>query len=369
MIEVEAGAVLILDDEPGNVRFLVRLLERRGYTNVSGLSDARLALEHLRREPADLLVLDLRMPDLDGFGVLTELAGIPGCALMPVLVLTGDDSREVRNRALACGARDFLAKPFDADEAVLRIQNLLLTRLLHGALVRQNEELEARVRQRTAELETAQVEILTRLATVAEHHDEDTAEHTRRVATLSGELALLLGLAPERASLIAHASLLHDVGKMAVPIEIMRKPGPLSPEQWQVMIRHAAEGAKMLDGSRFRVLQQAEEIARTHHERWDGTGYPAGLAGEQIPLAGRIVAAADVFDALTSVRPYKQAFTKDDALAEIRRIRGSHLDPAVVDALERVLLMRAAGDSAATHALAFSLAPFSATRPAFLDIN
>jgi putative two-component system response regulator len=340
MVEVEGGKVLVLDDQPAIVEFLVRLLECRGYRNVSGLTDPRVALERLRAEPIDLLVLDLRMTGLNGFEVLREVARIPHCELMPVLVLTGSDSRDVRNRALACGARDFLAKPFDADEAVLRIHNLLLTRLLLGALTRQNEELEERVRQRTAELEAAQVEILTRLATLAEHHDEDTAEHTRRVATLSGELALALGLDPERASLIAHASLLHDVGKTAVPVEITRKPGPLSPEERQVMTRHPVEGAKMLGGSQFQVLQQAEEIARTHHERWDGTGYPAGLAGAVIPLAGRIVAVADVFDALTSMRPYKPARSHEDALAEIRRIRGSHLDPAVVDALESVLRLR-----------------------------
>jgi putative two-component system response regulator len=335
MIEVESATVLVLDDESANVSFLVRLLERRGYSNVSGLTDPKLALEHLRREPVDLLVLDLHMPELDGFGVLAELAGIPHCELMPVLVLTGDASREVRNRALAHGARDFLAKPFDADEAVLRIHNLLLTRLLLGALTRQNEELEERVRQRTAELEAAQVEILTRLAMLAEHHDEATAEHTRRVATLSGELAVALGLGPEQASLIAHASLLHDVGKIAVPVEITRKPGPLSAEQWQVMMRHPVEGAKMLGGSQFQVLQQAEEIARTHHEHWDGTGYPARLAGVDIPLAGRIVAAADVFVALISVRPQAGHAVRVRA-CRARRITGT-TDPAVVDALVSVL--------------------------------
>jgi putative two-component system response regulator len=293
---------------------------------------------------------------------------------MPVLVLTASDSRENRNRALACGARDFLAKPFDATEAVLRIHNLLLTGLLLGALRRQNDDLEERVRQRTADLESAQVEILTRLARVGEYYDDDTAEHTRRVASLSGELAAALGLAPQRASLIAHAALLHDVGKIAVPAEIVRKPGPLSAEQWQVMVRHPVEGAKMLGGSRFQVLQQAEEIARTHHERWDGTGYPVGLAGDAIPLAGRIVAAADVFDALTSARPYKPARSYDEAVAEIRRIRGSHLDPVVVDALESVLQVRLVRGAEAeseeagpgNRGRAPGLAP-QVARPAFLD--
>ncbi|HSJ23714.1 MAG TPA: HD domain-containing phosphohydrolase [Longimicrobiales bacterium] len=342
MIDVESGSVLIVDDEPSNVRFLVRLLERRGYSRVQGLRNGAEALERLRAEPADLLLLDLHMPDMDGFAVMRAARELPGCAHLPILILTGDDSRDVRNRALSSGARDFLTKPFDSEEALLRIQNLLMTRMLHRALSRQNEELEDRVRQRTEDLEQAQVEILSRLAAIAEHHDEETAEHTQRVADLSRSIGLAMGLDEEEATLIGRASLLHDVGKISVPTEIIHLRGPLSDTQRRVMNRHAATGAKLLSGSRFKVLQQAEEIAHTHHERWDGTGYPRGLAGTDIPLAGRIVAAADVYDALISERPYKAAFSREFALAELRRIRGSHLDPDVVDALERVV---SGGDS------------------------
>lgn len=337
MIDVRAGSILILDDEAANVDYLTRLLDRRGYTSVHGTTNARDALSRLHEKPPDLLVLDLHMPEVDGFAVLAELKHLPGARNLPVLVLTGDGSREARNRALSSGAKDFLAKPFDADEAVLRIQNLLLTRLLHKELERQNEVLEERVQQRTQELADAQVEILSRLARVAEYYDEETADHTRRVAAITTGIALELGLDRQAADLIGNASLLHDVGKIAVPSEIVRKPGRLTTEQWAMMMRHTVEGARMLTGSRFELLRQAEEIAHTHHEKWDGTGYPAQLRGEDIPLAGRIVAAADVFDALTSARPYKRAWTVEEALAEVRRMSGSHLDPAVVAALEVVL--------------------------------
>jgi putative two-component system response regulator len=301
------------------------------------MTSARQALDALHGETIDLLILDLHMPELDGFGVLNEVRRIRNGDLMPVLVLTGDNSSDVRNRALASGAHDFLTKPIDCSEAVLRIHNLLLTRLLFSAFSRQNDVLEERVRQRTEDLEQAQVEILSRLALIAEYHDEGTAEHTRRVASLSCAIAIAMGLDQEMASLISRASLLHDVGKVAVPAHILNVPGRLSEEQWQIVRRHSIEGARILAGSRFGVLQQAEEIARTHHERWDGTGYPCGMAAEAIPLAGRIVAAADVCDALMNKRPYKSAWSMDSVLHELRRIRGSHLDPTVVDALERVL--------------------------------
>jgi putative two-component system response regulator len=336
-IDVRRGSVLILDDDAGNLAFLNRLLRREGYTRVRAMTSAREAIASLRGQTADLLMLDLHMPDMDGFAVLNELRGIPGADLMSVLVLTGDTASDVRHRALSFGAHDFLTKPIDCAEAVLRIHNLLLMRLLLTALKHQNDALEERVRERTEDLEQAQVEILGRLALIAEYHDEGTAEHTRRVASLSGAIARAMGLDQKTASLISRASLLHDVGKVAVPADILHEPGPLSDEQWKIVRRHCHEGARILSGSRFRVLRQAEEIAHTHHERWDGTGYPNGLAADAIPLAGRIVAAADVCDALMSERPYKSAWSMASVRNELRRIRGSHLDPATVDALERLL--------------------------------
>jgi putative two-component system response regulator len=338
MFDVTKAAILIVDDEQSNVDLLLLLLRRHGYANVRGTTCTADGLAILDGGGVDLLILDLHMPEMDGFAVLAALRERTGAEVLPVLVLTGDGSRAIRNRALSSGAKDFLTKPFDTDEALLRIKNLIITRFLYDALTRQNEVLEDRVRERTCELEQAQVEILSRLARVAEYYDEETADHTRRVATLSSRIARALGLSPEAATLIGTASLLHDVGKIAVPGEITRQSGPLTDAQRQAMMQHTVEGARMLSGSRFELLRQAEEIAMTHHERWDGSGYPYGLRGAAIPLAGRIVAAADVFDALISDRPYKEAWSRARALDELRRMSGKHLDPDVVAALELVVV-------------------------------
>jgi putative two-component system response regulator len=199
-------------------------------------------------------------------------------------------------------------------------------------VAQRNEALEEAVRERTAELRETQLEIIDRLAGVTESRDEATGLHLERIGRLCERLGLALGMTPPEAETLRHASLLHDVGKVAVPDAILTKPGPLTESEREVMQRHAAVGARMLAGSRAPVMRMAEQIALTHHERWDGTGYPAGLAGESIPLAGRICAVCDVFDALRSERPYKEPWPLQDALDELARERGRHFDPEVVDA-------------------------------------
>jgi CHASE2 domain-containing sensor protein len=198
-------------------------------------------------------------------------------------------------------------------------------------VAQRNEALEEAVRERTAELRETQLEIINRLAGVTESRDEETGLHLERIGRLCEQLALALGMTPAQAETVRHASLLHDVGKVAVPDAILTKPGPLTDEEWVVMRGHAAAGAAMLAGSRAPVMRMAEEIALSHHERWDGTGYPAGMAGEAIPLTARICAVCDVFDALRSRRPYKEPWPLQDALAELRDERGRHFDPRVVD--------------------------------------
>jgi putative two-component system response regulator len=200
----------------------------------------------------------------------------------------------------------------------------------------ENEVLDARVRERTAELHDAQLEIVRRLALAAESRDEETGDHIDRISRLCYELGRAIGLPEPEAELLRHASVLHDVGKIGIPDRILLKPGKLDPDEWETMKAHAEIGASILAGSATPLLQAAEEIALTHHERWDGSGYPGGLAREEIPLAGRICAICDVFDALRSERPYKGPWPREDALAEIRNQSGSHFDPRLVEVFLRI---------------------------------
>ncbi len=335
---LKTGRILVVDDELTNVTALSRLLARAGYTEVEGTTDPREAIgAYLEMEP-DLVLLDLHMPHLDGFQVMEALKPIiPRHTYLPILILTGDQDPEVRQRALASGAKDFVTKPFEVTEVLLRIRNLLETRFLHRQLSQQNETLEVKVRARTRELAEAQVEILNRLALAAEYRDDVTGRHAERVGILSSLIARALGLHPEEARLIRQAAPLHDVGKIGIPDAILMKPGPLSPAEFEVMKTHTEIGARILSGSGFPLLQMAREIALFHHEKWNGTGYASGMAGDRIPLVGRIVAVADAFDSLTHERPYKPAFSRERALAIIEQDTGTHFDPKVSRAFLEVV--------------------------------
>ena len=302
--------ILIVDDQSSNVALLESILYEEDYTDYRSITDSRQALPVYLEYRPDLILLDLQMPYLNGFEVMNQLRAhvLPG-AFLPILVLTADVTPETKRHALAEGATDFLTKPFDSTEVILRIGNLLQTRTLHLQLQDHNRFLEHKVLERTAELEETQIEILERLALAAEYRDDETGEHTRRVGKMSAQIAQALGLPEIEVALIRRAAPLHDVGKIAIPDSILLKPGKLTPDEFELMKTHTALGGKMLSGGRFPLLQWAEEIALTHHERWDGTGY-LGLRGEDIPIAGRIVAVADVFDALTSRRPYRRALPR-----------------------------------------------------------
>jgi putative two-component system response regulator len=326
--------ILIVDDEVANIRILERVLERAGYTEVKGITDSREALALFAEWGPDVLLLDLNMPHMDGFAVLDELSRTRvEPSYVPVLVLTADVTKETKETALSRGAKDFLAKPFDATEVVLRIENLLHSRHLHVQLQDYNRELEAKVLERTQELDKARLEIIDRLAQAAEYRDDETHQHTSRVGSVSAYLAKAHGMSEDEVDLVRRASPLHDVGKIGIPDEILLKPGKLSPEEFEQMKSHAQIGARILSGSEFTLLQIATEIALTHHERWDGNGYPHGLTGDEIPLIGRMVAVADVFDALTHERPYKPAWSVSDALAEMERQSGRQFDPQLVELL------------------------------------
>jgi putative two-component system response regulator len=280
----------------------------------------------------DLVVLDLQMPSPDGFEVMALLRPwITGRSRLPILVVTADVTPETKRRALAAGAQDFLTKPFDFEEIRLRVANLLQTRRLQEDLRRYGELLEDRVRERTREADAARIEIVQRLAAAAEYRDDATGQHTRRVARTAGLLAAELALPDHTVRLITLAAPLHDVGKIAIPDSVLLKPGRLTNPQFELMKMHVERGAKILGGSSSPLLQQAEEIALTHHERWDGAGYLSGLREEEIPLAGRLVAIADVFDALTHDRPYKKAWTVQQAVQEICSHAGTQFDPQVIE--------------------------------------
>jgi putative two-component system response regulator len=261
---------------------------------------------------------------------------IPSDSYLPILMLTGDSSSASKQRALSLGAKDFVTKPFDADEVLLRIHNLLVPRFMHLALAGYNQQLEQQVRERTRALEESRLEVLERLARAAEFRDDDTGHHTRRVGRIAGCLAERIGVGPAEVELISRAAPLHDIGKIGVPDQILLKPGKLSVEEFEIMKRHSAIGATILAGGRSTLIQVAAEIAHHHHERWDGSGYPAGLTGDSIPLAARVVALADVFDALSHARPYRAAWPLEEVLAEIHGKAGTQFDAHLVDAFMRL---------------------------------
>lgn len=334
---VKDASILVVDDEEENLRSVRRVLERGGYGRVTTECEPSRAVAHFLHSPPDLLLLDLHMEGLDGFQVLDALReSLARDGYLPVLVLTGDLDERVKIRALAAGARDFVTKPFEATEILLRIRNLLEARVLHLRLRRENERLEERVRARTAALAHAQDEILARLALAAEFRDDATGQHAQRVGALSALIAEAMGRPADEVALLRQAAPLHDIGKMGIPDSVLLKPGALTPDEAALMRTHVRIGARILSGSGFPLLALAEEIALTHHERWDGGGY-LGLSGTRIPLSGRVVAVADAFDALTNLRPYKPAVPVGEALRRISRDRGSHFDPAAVDALAAVV--------------------------------
>jgi putative two-component system response regulator len=335
--EEHKPSLLIVDDQPENVRLLVRILNQAGYLNLTTTTDpSRVPELHSLSNP-DIVLLDLHMPGHDGFSVLEKLAPFThGIERLPVVMITGDDSAAVKRKALSLGAKDFISKPFDPAEVVIRITNLLETRFLHQELLRHNNELEEKVTARTRELEEAQVEMLERLAAAVEFRDDATGAHTKRVGLLSALVAEAMGLGTTPSDLIRRAAPLHDIGKVGISDNILLKPGPLTVEERAVMQTHTTIGSEMLANGRSDLVRLCQRIARSHHERWDGTGYPDRLEGQRIPIEARIVSVADFRDALTHARPYRGALSKRDTTQAIVNASGSHFDPVVVEAFMRI---------------------------------
>ena len=325
--------LLIIDDNPAMVMFLQGLLEKVGYRRLISTTDPREALDLFEGVPPDLVILDLNMPHLDGFQVLRLFRErIPAAHYLPILVLTGNVVTEARQRALLYGAKDFLTKPFEPIELLLRLHNLLEARFLHLQLHQRNAHLATRVRERTRQLLEAQSDTIERLAQVVEFHDDETGRHTRRVGEWAGRIAERLGLPAGDVELIRRAAPLHDVGKIGIPESILLKPERLTPQEFEVVKMHTSIGARILAGGRSDYLTMAEEIALGHHERWDGSGYPQGLRGEETPVHARIVAVADYYDALTHARPYRAAVAPEEVLEQIDVASGRLFDPSIVHA-------------------------------------
>ncbi len=331
--------ILILDDDPSVRRVLTKQLNLAGYEEVEASGEPERVLDLFDSFKPDLLILDLNMPKVDGFQVLELLRERDPEAVVrvPVIVLTGEGGRDNKLKALQLGARDFLTKPCDRVELNIRVRGYLEIRHLQRRLQMQNQQLDRRVRERSKKLEEAKFEIIQRLMTAAEYRDDPGGNHVGRVSQYCELVALAYGLDEFQADLILWASPMHDIGKIAIPDRILLKPGPLTPEEREEMTRHCEIGAELLRDSDSEALQLAESIALTHHEKWDGSGYPRGLKGDEIPIEGRIMAVADVFDALTCKRPYKEAWAIDKAVEEIKSLSGTHFDPAVVEAFMKAL--------------------------------
>lgn len=329
--------IFIVDDEPANLKLLENLLRSQGYDQLVQIRDSREVLDQYRAARPDLILLDINMPNLDGYQVMEQLKALNDPHLPPIVILTAQHDRDYLLKALAMGARDFVGKPFDLTELLMRVRNLLEVQLAHRMLHDQKAVLEEMVRVRTEALNETRLQVVRGLGRAAEFRDNETGLHIVRMSQFSALLARSLGWPKSDCELMLHASPMHDVGKIGIPDSILLKPGKFEPHEWEIMKTHAVIGADILDYGNSDLLILAREIALNHHEKWDGSGYPNGLVEKAIPQSGRIVAVADVFDALTSPRPYKKAWLVEDAVAFIRDNAGAHFDPEVAEHFQKCL--------------------------------
>jgi putative two-component system response regulator len=334
----QARRILVVDDEPVNRELLEDMLTPLGY-QVFQAPDGETALHMVRQTPPDVILLDVMMPKMDGFEVARRLKQDEATKVIPIVMVTALRAVADRVKALAVGANDFLSKPVDRSELQATVDSQVQVKAYHDHLKNYQKELEAEVAHRTEqlrlaldELRQASLDTIMRLARAAEYKDEDTGAHILRMSSYAAAVARQMGLGDHLAQRILYAAPMHDVGKIGIPERILLKPGKLDPDEWEIMKQHTLIGGRILEGAKAGYLRLAEVIALTHHERWDGTGYPRGLKGKETPRVGQITAIADVFDALTSKRPYKEPFSIEKSLGIIKESRGSHFDPDVVDA-------------------------------------
>lgn len=322
--------LLVVDDSRSSLALIGSILKDAVSVEMDLCLDPLEALRRCDAIQFDLIVVDHIMPQMDGLVFTGELRGRAAYRTVPVIMVTSDKS--VRIDAIRAGATDFLNKPFDPIELQARVANLLALRQAQVDLDQKANWLAREVEQATAHLLAREEEVIWRLARAIEYRDGDTGEHVSRVAVISQHIAEGIGLPAQRCRTIYLAAPLHDIGKIGIADAILSKPGKLTPEEMAIMRTHVTIGARILESGTSELIRAAEIIAQSHHERWDGTGYPERLAGADIPIEARIVAIADVFDALCSERPYKAAWPIDKAYAEIIACSGTHFDPACVAA-------------------------------------
>ena len=346
--------IAIVDDEPGNVAVVRKHLQRAGYSRFTPTTDSAEAVPLIRERRPDLVLLDINMPRVSGLDILHVMAMDPELAKTPVLIMTGSGDAEMKRICLELGAVDFLTKPLQPLDLIPRVRNTLTTKLSLDRLARQAAHLEEEVRSRTEELARSREEIVHCLARAAEHRDDDTGHHVLRVGRYVGVIAQNMGFPQAQIEVLELAAQLHDIGKIGVPDAILFKPGKLDDQEYALIRQHCAVGKqiiKPLSADETRVLRShsrlgagllhvpsspllmiAAKIAQTHHEWWDGSGYPLKLQGTDIPIEGRMTAVADVFDALSSKRPYKDAFPREKCFRILEEGRGTQFDPNVLDA-------------------------------------
>jgi putative two-component system response regulator len=317
------ATILIVDDVPHNISLLNTALQDE--YRIKAATNGTQAIEICLSTPIDLILLDVMMPAMDGFETCRRLKQHPQTSSIPVIFVTARGEVKDESTGFACGGVDYINKPIHAALVRARVRT-------HLSLYDQNRTLEKLVLERTAELNLTRLEILHRLGSAGEYRDNETGLHVGRVCHYSRIIAQAIGLPEHEAELLYNAAALHDTGKIGIPDSILFKPGKLDADEWKIMQTHSEIGAKIIGVSENHLLRAAATIALTHHERWDGSGYPHGLKGSEIPLYGRIVAIVDMFDALTSLRPYKKAWPVTEAVAEVVRCREGHFDPQIVDA-------------------------------------